>query len=78
MRQSLAARLTTLEAQQEAATRTWLAGLSDDKLGALLDEMYGAGTWPWLCATADRLTLEEIERPGYLWGLYEQWRETQP
>jgi hypothetical protein len=74
----MATRLAHLEAEQEAATRAWLAGLSDDELGALVDEAYGAGTWQWLCATSDMLTLEEIERPGYLWGLYAQWRRAQP
>lgn len=77
MRQSLVARLTILEAQHKTALRAWLQSLSEHEFAILVDETYGEGTWQWLCATADTLPLEEIERPGYLWGLYEQWRETQ-
>jgi hypothetical protein len=74
----LATRLAALEHQREAALRAWREALSEQEVVALIDQTYGPGTWDWLCAESDQMTLEEIERPGELWGRWERWRETQP
>jgi hypothetical protein len=74
----LAIRLAALEHQQELATRAWLERLTAEEFAALIDDEYGVGTWDWLCAETDTMSLEEIERPGELWGRYVRWRATQP
>jgi hypothetical protein len=74
----LATRLAALEHQQETATRARRQSLSEQEFAALIDETYGHGTWDWLGAEVEQMTLEEIERPGELWRRYFRWRETQP
>jgi hypothetical protein len=78
MGRMLATRLAALEHQRETATRAWLQSLSEQECAALIDETYGPGTWDWLGAEVEQMPLEEIERPGALWGRYCRWRETQP
>jgi hypothetical protein len=73
-----ATRLANLEAQREAATRAWLMQHTEEEVAARVDAEFGPGTWAWLCIESATMSLEEIERPGELWGRWERWREAQP
>jgi hypothetical protein len=74
----LTQRLTVLEAAREAQIQAWLHSLSEKEFAVVVDETYGPGTWDWLCAETNTMTLEEIECPGELWGRFLRWREAQP
>jgi hypothetical protein len=75
---SLARRLAVCAAVQEARLRDWWESLPEAEQRAEFERRFGPGSFAWLDAAIDDLTLEEIQTTTTLWDRYVQWRETQP
>jgi hypothetical protein len=78
MRHTLATRLAVCLAAHQARLRQWWESLTEAEQRTEFERRFGPGSFAWLEAAIEDLTLEEIATTTTVWDRYVQWRETQP